>query len=55
MCVSLLQAQQALVHLQQIPKAGRLQNGVAYEVPVIDDSLLPKLQALAQAWDDIRT
>ena len=55
MCVSLLQAQQALVHLQQIPKAGRLQNGVAYEDSAMDDSLLPKLQALAQAWDDIRT
>ena len=38
--MSLLQAQQALVHLPTIPEAGRLERHVAYEVPVIDDSLL---------------
>ena len=51
--MSLLQAQQDLVHLQQIPEAGRLQHGVAYQVPVVDDSLLPRLQALSEAWDNI--
>jgi hypothetical protein len=51
--VSLLQAQQALLHLQRVPKAGRLEDGVAYEVPAIDDSLLPKLQALSEAWNNI--
>ncbi len=35
-------------------EAGRLQTGVTYEVPVIDDVLLPKLQALSQAWREIR-
>jgi len=42
------------VHLPTIPEAGRLERHVAYEVPVMDDSLLPKLQALSQAWDKIR-
>ena len=42
------------MRLPQIPEAGRLQNGVAYEVPVMDDSLLPKLQALSEAWYEIR-
>ena len=43
------------MHLPKIPEAGRLEHGVAYEVPVMEDSLLPKLQALAQAWHEIRT
>ncbi len=54
MCVLLLQAHQTLVRLPQSPEAGRLQNGVAYEASAIDDTLLPKLQALALAWLEIR-
>jgi len=53
--VSLLQAQQALEHLSTIPEAGCLERDVAYAVPVMDAALLPKLQALAQAWHEIRT
>jgi len=51
----LLQAQQALEHLPTIPEAGRLERDVAYQVPVVDAALLPKLQALSQAWTEIRT
>ena len=52
--MSLLQAQQALLRLPQSPEAGRLQNGVTYEASAIDAALLPKLQALALAWLEIR-
>ncbi|KAL0017866.1 hypothetical protein WJX77_006536 [Trebouxia sp. C0004] len=49
------QTQRALMHLQQIPMAGRLEGSVAYRVTVIDDSLLPKLQALSEAWYKVST
>jgi hypothetical protein len=52
--VALLQAQEALLRLPQMTEAGRLQTGVAYQVPVVDAALLPKLQGLSQAWTEIR-
>lgn len=49
------QAQEALLRLPQIPQAGRLQSGVAYEVPAMDATLLPRLQALSKACLEIST